>query len=410
MTLDLIKAIAPVFFVISWLVSYRKSHGTYLNLSLLLLASYASMSSNFSFFYREAFQFFQLVSMVILCIHFFKFRTFNKVMRFFLGLYLIAVSSIVFSVFDMDARTQILNLLAVTLVASFLSIAIRGKDEIVLLLLFLSKIAVIAACVGIFEFFACGSDRVEATFSNSNYYAYFLGLGVCVVLVGRPRFMWIKFALICAAIVMSGSRSALIFPFLHFAWRGYISKRLTKKVVMFVVFVMLGTLLASAKFVRMNDSKDVAGSDLERLAFAGVAYRMALDHPLAGVGWGRFPAEFSKYATKTDIIYASSGAEMDISQQDRRVTHNDFMRILAELGFMAGLLTVFYAIRIGVIAFSIREEFFVCIFPMWMGNIFFSLTHNNLNSFIFWLIFLLPVIFLQVKNQLEKNVHSANRF
>lgn len=59
------------------------------------------------------------------------------------------------------------------------------------------------------------------------------------------------------------------------------------------------------------------------------------------MGWvgEDFPAEFKNYTyISNNLLF--KGVEVDASGQDRRVTHNDLVRILAELGFPAFLLAI----------------------------------------------------------------------
>lgn len=85
-----------------------------------------------------------------------------------------------------------------------------------------------------------------------------------------------------------GSRSGILFPLMQFFWALYLDKKYLK--LIFLIFIgasILGTL-------SLRDKEATSGSDAERMVFAKMAIEMAKDHPLNGVGWGRFSSGIQK--------------------------------------------------------------------------------------------------------------------
>jgi len=129
---------------------------------------------------------------------------------------------------------------------------------------------------------------------------------------------------------------------------------------------------------------------------------MTIDNPLSGVGWGRFISEFSNYSSSVDKIILDNGV-IDASKQDRRVTHNDLLRIMAELGLIAFFLVLIFLWKTAMLIYKHKGFGFNCLFPCWAGMLLFSLSHNNLNTAYSWFFLLLPwYVFYQRKYNVFK--------
>jgi len=391
MTSELIKQFAPWLYIAVWIIFALRVHSFYLIGAGLFLASFAGFSQNFSFVYRELHQFIQIIMMAVFIIGLIRRHSLNKFNYVFLGVLFFVSNSIMFSAFDEDARAQTINLLVMIVMTNFLYHSIRQNGDLYQLFGLYAKLSILAAVIGVTEYIFTPSARIEATMANPNYYAYFLGIGFCVAYdryYGAARL--IIPLLIIIAIVLSGSRAALAFPVIHllmFFIQSHVNWR--KKILPLMAF----SLVASSVFLSGSSrfsSEGLDSSDAERSIFLRLAFEMANDHPLTGIGWGRFPSEFSNYASGVEQVIIESGDVIDVSTHDRRVTHNDFVRILAELGFPAavgGLLLCFFALRK---AYFIGRNNNIHLFSSLAGTLLFSLTHNNLNSVLFWFFLLLP--------------------
>jgi hypothetical protein len=408
---NVFKLLGPIVVLTAWAYFAAKTRSPKLAASSLFFASFAAMSQNFTLVYREVHQVLQLFmigAFFLIAIQKGSVAGFNKGLVLF---FILAVTSIVTSSFDTDARIQLLNLLVSITVVNFLYQVVDSGERMKTLMDFVGTLALIEAVFGVVAFAIYPADRPEGTFANPNYFALFLGTGFCFVFQ-RPATLARNFSLLLlvAGIVVSGSRAVLAIPVLQCFWHLY---RMRNGGVAFfyaaVGLIVIGSVVASG-VTRFSDTDASQASDAERVIFAKIAYRMANDHPIFGVGWGRYVSEFGNYSSTAEEILTSAGA-VDVSAQDRRVTHNDLVRILAELGWLV-LFGVLGALNAGFRrALRFKNGFLPFVFPLWVGTIFFSLTHNNMNNALFWFVFVMPFHFgsdvLRHEKVLEASVRHA---
>ena len=327
-----------------------------------------------------------------------KLKKLKKNLIYMFVFLLFILFSLIGNSLDNDYISQTINFIALFGVLGFLLNQIKSKENLYTILKYIGEISFVLAILGIIEFLLTGTPRVEATFANPNYYALFLGIGFCCLYNFKINLKWLKLLVVLLAIILSGSRSGILFPLMQFFWALYLDKKYLK--LIFLIFIgasILGTL-------SLRDKEATSGSDAERMVFAKMAIEMAKDHPLNGVGWGRFPAEFKNYTyISNNLLF--KGVEVDASGQDRRVTHNDLVRILAELGFPAFLLAIGFLLYNIFILIKFKSFNEVFLLPVWLGVILFSLSHNNMNSIIFWFFLFFPLIFLRFyKHQNNRNL------
>lgn len=364
---------------------------------LFFLTVFAACSSNFSFIYREGFQFVQFLMIFYFLVVLIKTKKLKKTLVYMFIFLLLILFSLIGNSLDNDYISQTINFIALFGVLGFLLNQIKSKENLYILLKYVGEISFVLAILGVIEFLLTSNPRVETTFANPNYYSLFLGIGFCCLYNFKVNLKWLKLLVILLAIILSGSRSGVLFPLMQFFWVLYLDKKYLK--LIFLTFIgasMLGTL-------SLRDKEATSGSDAERIVFAKMAIEMAKNHPLNGVGWGRFPAEFKNYTyISNNLLF--KGVEVDASGQDRRVTHNDLVRILAELGFPAFLLAIGFLLYNIFILIKFKSFNEVFLLPVWLGVILFSLSHNNMNSIIFWFFLFLPLIFLRFyKHQNNRN-------
>jgi len=81
------------------------------------------------------------------------------------------------------------------------------------------------------------------------------------------------------------------------------------------------------------------------------------------------------------------------------MTHNDFVSIIAETGIIGliFLFIYFYIVlkKVKQIMIKNRAIYFMSICLI-LPTVFFSFFHNNMNSFMFWLILYIPIIFHRI--------------
>lgn len=390
MSEEVFKTLVPVFLIFYWL--YFVVHAKNLKLAgvTLFFTSVAAFSQNFYFFFRELHQAIQVVLLVFAVVY--RVGIVGRFNFVFFGLILFVCASLIWNPIDEDAMVQLLNLFVVIGVTNYLFMCLRCDGDFDVVLKFIGVFAIIISVFGIFEYVLGVNSRVEVTFANPNYLGFYLGIGfICVHQKLRFRFRGIGLVLIICCILLTGSRSALVLPLFVVLWANFRLHGFVHllKYIVLVALLFFGVLMSGA--TRLSDYEEGKSSDAERLIFSRIAKDMADDYPLTGVGWGRFVAEFSNYAYYSDAVILAGG-DIDATNQERRVTHNDLLRVLAELGYFA-FFSVLLLFIIGLRNVLLLKDLnSIYILPIWLGCIFFSLTHNNLNTAFFWFFFLLPFV------------------
>ncbi|MES2917854.1 MAG: O-antigen ligase family protein [Pseudomonadota bacterium] len=390
MSPELIKLFAPLVFFAVWLDFMARMGSKQLLLPTLFFASLVGCSQNFSFYYREIHQAIQLLLVIGFVYGVLVKQKFPSAMVPMIVFGVLILVSLLDNSFDEDARVQVINFLMVSCVVGSLFRSLERDEGVQCLMGFIVRLALVSAVIGLLEFLVISGARIEGASSNSNYYALVVGIGFSVafsVYSGRTRF--VVLAIMMAAIVASGSRSAMIFPLLSIVWGSMVGSGGRRKILIAMVGAVAFAVLLSSGITRFSETEATEASDAERLIFARVAYSMANEHPMSGVGWGRFVAEFSSYASAAERVFISAGV-VDVSRDERRVTHNDLLRILAELGWGAAVLALLHMAMGARKVVFLRERMPGYILPVWVGILFFSLTHNNMNNGLFWYFYLLP--------------------
>ena len=387
--LEVFKLFGPLPLLVYFIISIKNKPSTPTIVTMLFFTSIAAFSQNFTFFYRELHQLLQVYITLLSVLYIYQNKqvsvTFVPLFVFFM---FILFSLIDVSV-DRDAKTQLFNFIVIFFVTLFLFSTVKKKEEFERLMFYIGGLGVVLAFIAIFEFLIRGVARAEATFANPNYLALYLGVSFSLVFHYHSKFKLFFLGVILLAIFLTGSRSAILIPLMVVCWSIWVDRFSYRKI--FIIFIGLSVAISilTAENSRFN-GQGLSASDAERIQFAKVALDMTTENPYTGVGWGRFISEFSNYSGGLKAISVSSGGEIDVSRQERRVSHNDLLRIAAELGVVA-LFSVLIFISISVYLLIIkRANGFDFIVPIWFGFLLFSLTHNNLNTAFSWFFFLIP--------------------
>lgn len=394
---EFFKAFPPLICIIYWIFFAKKGVNQLTIFLTLFLVFFVSFSANFFSIYRYLYQLMQLILIGCFLYLTFKSKKISKILIIPLIFLFFIIFSLITNHFDTDAQVQTINFISILGVLGFFSIAFKEKYNIIKSIDFLGNLAFIASVFGLFEFATLLSPRIEGTFTNPNYYALFLGVGFCSVYNNKnQKFFMLKLIVIFLAILLSGSRAGIVFPIIQLLWSLYLRRKY------FLLICILTIIISITQFIDLSRGGSTQGSDAERVLFAKIALNMSKDHPYNGVGWGRYPAEFSDYSGNIPTIMLDDGV-IDASSQDRRVTHNDLLRILSELGYLAFLFAIYYLIHTFYILVRYRgfgEHFLM---PCWLGMILFSLTHNNMNSILFWLFLTMPLYFYGFYKQQKRH-------
>ncbi|WP_225837914.1 O-antigen ligase [Streptomyces sp. NK08204] len=178
------------------------------------------------------------------------------------------------------------------------------------------------------------SGRLTGLGLNPNYVGAVLALAL-VATIGLARFhrtwVWLGPAVVCtSALVETRSRGAFLM-----AAVGLAGVLLAGRPVRYKVLIALALIVATQALPEALDSVqgDLTGSRTSteltantevRKQAAALALRVALDHPLRGIGYGLFP----EYARTSSTL----GIYID--------THNDYLRLAAETGSVTLALLV----------------------------------------------------------------------
>ena len=402
-----INILFPPLFLFLWGGFCYKNKSTNLRLCALFFTSIACFSQNFSLIFRELHQLIQLGLLFLFIVIIFSNKRVLKVFYFplcFLGFILI---SLTFSTLDSDSKGQLINFCVVFGVLCFLYLCLKNEEQLVVLLKFIGELAALTAFSGIIEYALGISARIEGSFANPNYFALFIGVGWAPAYCYFSKTKkYIALPIMTLAIILSGSRAALVFPVLFMLWRVYLQSNVLKMLLYGALMALTLTAVLMSGLTRLSSS-ETSGSDAERLVFAKIAMNMAIDNPYTGVGWGRFISEFSNYSSTVDKMILEGGT-VDASKQDRRVTHNDLLRIVAELGVIAFTFTILFLFKTGWLIYKNKGFGIDSLFPCWCGMLLFSLTHNNLNTAYSWFFILLPwFIYYKKINNKSYSVRTA---
>lgn len=88
------------------------------------------------------------------------------------------------------------------------------------------------------------------------------------------------------------------------------------------------------------------------------------------------------------------------------VTHNDYLRIMVELGIFGSILFLVYLmIQFSKISKIKNEKLFFLNSSLFFITLTYSITHNNINNFMFWLALILPSIsyLIEQEKRMEEN-------
>ncbi len=207
------------------------------------------------------------------------------------------------------------------------------------LLLTLAAGVVLAAVSALLQAYGVESELFAerrapgGVFGNRNFMAHFVALGVPVLLLAtlesrRRREAWLPAAsalVLGAVLMLSRSRAAWLGALVAFAilaveglWLGYLWCDVTsrRRVLLFTLALGVGGVLAlvlpntlewRSDSPYLDSLKDVAnykkGSGKGRLVQYGNSLRMAVAHPVLGVGPGNWAVEYPRYTTPGDPAF-----------------------------------------------------------------------------------------------------------
>jgi len=214
---------------------------------------------------------------------------------------------------------------------------VRTRDQLVVVAGVLTASAAVAAAVGLIRFFTGAAERASGPIGEANDFAYVLATALPLGLYllgrgGRARIAWFACIVVIGAGVLGTlSRGAIVGLVLAAVWSALRGRVRLRNVVaaVAVLAVLAGAALTFERpFVedRLRAKSLVADDNIDsRVALWRGAIEMAEDHPVLGVGTGRYPVRAADYVVDDPLHLVEP------------VTHNAYLQILAENG-VPGLL------------------------------------------------------------------------
>ncbi len=211
---------------------------------------------------------------------------------------------------------------------------VRDRRQLHRVVVVLGGSACLAAALGLFNFLTGAQTRASGPIGEANDFAYLLAsvLPLVVYLAlqsdgGRRRLWWAGVALLGLTTAATLSRGALVGLGALVVWalltrRVRLGGALTGLAVTVALLVGAVALYGPLINERLTLKGDVAAANVaSRKALWSAAVNMGADHPLLGVGPGRFGIESPNYVTDDPV------------NLQRPFAHNSYLEIFAETGF-----------------------------------------------------------------------------
>jgi putative inorganic carbon (hco3(-)) transporter len=215
---------------------------------------------------------------------------------------------------------------------------VDNREQAIRLLRVLVGSCAAASLYGIFGFVSGTVERASGPIADPNDFAYVMAavlpfaLFLCIE-DRRWRLAWVASTLLLiGATFATLSRGAIVGLAALLLW-AIITRRIglggTLAVVIasFLVIAAAFTFWASTVEERLTEKNKIAAANTEsRAAFWQAAEEMWEDHPVLGIGPGRFPVEAKNYVKNSPI------------ELEDPIVHNSYIEILVEAGPIALLL------------------------------------------------------------------------
>jgi len=308
------------------------------------------------------------------------------------------------------------NFLFISLLVLFIYLKLDTNKKVDELLQFIVGLILILSIFSIIEFASSMFQtnlRVHLFYSNPNYLAIALMLGFSILLFFKTEFKIMKLGLVTSAIFITQSDAVIVgivILLLLYAFknRGRFSS-------IFFTGLMILAISSSALFYQKID--EIYHNEV-RVLLAKTGLNAYSDNLINGIGYGQFRTQYYKYVDDKflkNLEIHTAVLSYDVNLTDKyiqdhemtrnteKMTHNDLIKIIAELGSLGIVFLLFYLYKL---YFGLREllnnsrEYFYISLSLLIGSLTFSLFHNNITSFVFWFILFLP--FIMNRNYLKR--------
>jgi O-antigen ligase len=252
-------------------------------------------------------------------------------------------------------------------------------------------ITVLLSLFVVVEVLQIGWGRAWLFYSNPNYLGYALLPGLVLAIFSKQKYKQLIVPLIIFSIFATGSRAAeLSVVFIVLLFVLFNIKQLNKAYL--IVSLLIVTSTSILFFDKIVTNQDFNGT---RGVLAKITLNVFNERPINGMGYGQFRKSFSRYVDEDIRKIGNIEIEKALAENAEKMTHNDFLTIVAELGLigLAFVIFLFYKLYVELkkLLLHSRNNYFLSI-SLIGSSLIFSLFHNNLTSFVFWFILFVPFI------------------
>mgnify|MGYP005635159265 CR=1 FL=1 len=283
------------------------------------------------------------------------------------------------------------NFVFVASIVAYLYFVLDSNDKLEELFKLIVAITILLAVFIVVEVLQIGWGRSWLFYSNPNYLGYALLPGLVLVIFSKQNYKQLIVPLIIFSIFATGSRAAelsVVFIVLLFIF--FNIKQLNKSYLAVSLLIVISTsILFFDKIVTNQDSNGTRG------VLAKISLNVFNEHPINGMGYGQFRKSFSRYVDEDIRKIGNLEIEKALAENAEKMTHNDFLTIVAELGLIGLVFVIFLFYKLygelKKLLLHSRNNYFLSI-GLIGSSLIFSLFHNNLTSFVFWFILFVPFI------------------
>jgi len=283
------------------------------------------------------------------------------------------------------------NFIFIALIVTYLYFILDTDEKLQELFQLVIAITVLLSLFVVVEVLQIGWGRAWLFYSNPNYLGYALLPGLVLAIFSKQKYKQLIVPLIIFSIFATGSRAAelsAVFIVLLFVF--FNIKQLNKAYLAVSLLIVISTsILFFDKIVTNQDFNGTRG------VLAKISLNVFNERPINGMGYGQFRKSFGRYIDEDIRKIGNIEIEKALAENAEKMTHNDFLTIVAELGLIGLVFVIFLFYKLygelNKLLLHSRNNYFLSI-GLIGGSLIFSLFHNNLTSFVFWFILFAPFI------------------
>ena len=416
------------FFAIAWFIFFIIKNQLNNILTGLIFVSYLFFATNYENFgfqidiFRYLHRFIGVIAILFLVVHIarFKVNLFKENVPILFALFLL---TLLFSYVGNEINFQyyfhyVRNFIFISAIVLYLYFYIDSDeklDEIFRLIVSLTLILVFFAFIDTLTM-GFSNRRVALVFGNPNYLGIALIPGFILTLFSKKKILFFSSLLTFIAIFLTESSAAIVSA--TFSLFTYLSSKGLKKIYLVPLVICIGIFMNS--FPYTIDS--IKAKMLSRTALTAITLNIFEQHPLNGIGYGQFRKNFHHYVD-LDVFKVNSleinnaflannpsspffkiGIYNNLNTEDKtnvingykeKMTHSDLLTIIAELGLigLSFLVFLFYKLYAELKKLLLHDKTnYYMVISLIVSSLIFSLFHNNITSFMFWFVIILPFI------------------